>query len=287
MQRLARILILILITMVGLTAAVLRCAAGSACTAAAVPARVAVGRGVLTLADLLVPEACPRLRQAADRVSLGMAPRAGSIRVLDGGEIRRLLQSLAEADLSVKKGSGMQIPERIVVRRAGTMKSCAEIAGFVATATTSPQKVSGPRRWPEALDCAAVPAIPEDTPLELTKSAWNAALLRGEFSVRCARLGECVPFLVWTREEKTQFRLASAPSGVPRLPTTGRNGAARLVKPGQTATLTWDEAGIRIVLPVTCLDAGGLGQFVRVRFKNVARTMRAEVMGDGTLRASL
>jgi hypothetical protein len=286
MQRLARVLMLILMTMGGLAAAVLRCAARSACTEAAAPASVAVGRGVLTLADLLVPGACPRLRQAADRVSLGMAPRAGSIRVLDGGEIRRLLQSLAEADLSVKKESGMQIPERIVVRRAGTMKSCAEIASFVAIATTSPQKVSGPRRWPEELDCAAVPAIPEDTPLELTKSAWNAALLRGEFSVRCARLGDCVPFLVWTREEKTQFHLASAQSGI-RLPTTGRDGAARLVKPGQTATLTWDEAGIRIVLPVTCLDAGGLGQFVRVRFKNMARTMRAEVMGDGTLRASL
>jgi len=67
----------------------------------------------------------------------------------------------------------------------------------------------------------------------------------------------------------------------------GGSGAERLVKPGQTATLTWEQAGLRIVLPVTCLDAGGLGQFVRVRFKNAARILRAEVMGKAILRASL
>jgi hypothetical protein len=41
------------------------------------------------------------------------------------------------------------------------------------------------------------------------------------------------------------------------------------------------------VLPVTCLEAGGLGQFVRIRFKNAARTLRAEIVGAGMLRASL
>jgi flagella basal body P-ring formation protein FlgA len=41
------------------------------------------------------------------------------------------------------------------------------------------------------------------------------------------------------------------------------------------------------VLPVTCLEAGALGQVVRVRLKNVARTMRGEVMSDGTLQARL
>jgi flagella basal body P-ring formation protein FlgA len=68
---------------------------------------------------------------------------------------------------------------------------------------------------------------------------------------------------------------------------TVENGGERLVKPGQTAMLTWEQAGIRVVLPVTCLDAGGLGQFVRVRFKNAARTLWAEVIGESTLRASL
>jgi flagella basal body P-ring formation protein FlgA len=66
-------------------------------------------------------------------------------------------------------------------------------------------------------------------------------------------------------------------------------GAAgeQLIKPGQTATLRWDEGGIRIVLPVTCLDAGALGQTVRVQFKNARRILRAEILSDGTLRAGL
>jgi flagella basal body P-ring formation protein FlgA len=60
-----------------------------------------------------------------------------------------------------------------------------------------------------------------------------------------------------------------------------------LVKPGQIVTLTWDQRGIRIVLPVTCLDAGGMGQFVRVRLQNAPRVLRAEVVGQAMLRASL
>ena len=64
-------------------------------------------------------------------------------------------------------------------------------------------------------------------------------------------------------------------------------GNALLVKPGQTVSLSWEQGGIRVILPVTCLEAGGLGQLVRVRLKNVARTLRAEVMSDGTVQVRL
>jgi flagella basal body P-ring formation protein FlgA len=59
------------------------------------------------------------------------------------------------------------------------------------------------------------------------------------------------------------------------------------VKRGQTATLTWDEAGIRVVLPVICLEAGRIGQSVLVRLENGTRTLRAEVVGTRAVRASL
>jgi flagella basal body P-ring formation protein FlgA len=51
--------------------------------------------------------------------------------------------------------------------------------------------------------------------------------------------------------------------------------------------LRWDQGGIRVVLPVTCLDGGGLGEHVRARLKSAARILPAEVLQDGTLRASL
>jgi hypothetical protein len=286
------------------TAAALRCAAEPVCTRVAVEGRVeAAGPGELTLADLLARGTCPQLRQVAARVSLGSVPRAGSVRVLDGRQVRRLLETLAGDGLSVRKTISMQIPERIAVRRAGAAKSCREIARFVASAAPSQDRASAPSRGQEDLNCGAARSVPEDTALELTKSTWNAALQRREFALRCARPEDCVPFLVWGREEKTRLardgdaqrgavqRLASAvessPAGLAQASKAGGSGIGRMVKPGQTATLTWEQAGIRIVLPVTCLDGGGLGQFVRVQFKNAARILRAQVVGDGTLRASL
>ncbi len=239
------------------------------------------------------------LRDAAARVSLGVAPRAGSARVLDGRQIRQRLEELAAvslnlgARLNLEKEISVQVPERIVVRRAGAMKSCAEIASLLAGAAPTRGATIARGQWREDLNCAAARDIAENAALELSKTAWNAASQRWEFTLRCARPEECVPFLVWTREEKMPPASDAQGGGGARsgkireVAKGGGNGAERLVKPGQTATLTWEQAGLRIVLPVTCLDAGGLGQFVRVRFKNAARTLRAEVMGKAILRASL
>jgi hypothetical protein len=285
----------------GLLAAVsFACANEEACTKVTVQSRVEVKLGELTLADLLARGTCPQLRQAAAQVTLGTAPRAGSVRVLDGRRIRSALEGLAGAGSTSKKEIGINVPERIVVQRAGATKSCAEIARFLAGAASAQNAASVRGRWLQDLDCAAARDISEDTPLELTKTVWNPVLQRWEFALRCARPEDCVPFLVWAHAGKTPPSgvAHSADRAVPSptllaelsssgLPKIGGSGIKRLVKPGQTATLTWDQAGIRVVLPVTCLDAGGLGEFVRVRLKNAARILRAEVVGEGILRASL
>jgi len=284
-----------------LVAASVRCRAGQACTAVTIEPRVEAGAGELTLADLLARGACPEWRAAAARVRLGGVPRSGSVRVLDGREIRRLLEEL-EGGVKLGKAGGMAIPERIVVKRRGATKSCAEIARFVAGAAPVEDLANVPSRWREDLDCAAARCIPEEAPLALTKTAWNAMLNRWEFGLRCARPEDCVPFMVWANananhataivagigsvQSEAARRAAASGESSWRI-RSGASGPERLVAPGQTATLTWDDAGIRVVLPVTCLDAGALGQLVRVRLKNAARILRAEVVGAGTLRASL
>jgi hypothetical protein len=272
----------------------LGCCAAQACTEVAVEASVEAGPGELTLADLLARGACAPLREAAAQVSLGAAPRPGSARVLEGRVVRRLVEDAAAGVVSRGKTGGMTVPERIVVKRRGAAKSCAEIARFVAGAAG--ELANAPRSWQENVDCAAARDIPQEAALELKKSGWSAARARWEFALRCARPGDCVPFMVWVRDPKTAVAGAESRSGTvgrgsafgetPRL-RDGAGGAERLVKAGQTATLTWDQAGIRVVVPVTCLDAGGLGQLVRVRLKNAARILRAEVVGEGRLRASL
>jgi hypothetical protein len=280
----------------GLLAVSLPCAAEPVCTKLEVEESVEIGQGELTLADLLAPGSCPQWHQAAAEVSLGATPRLGNARVLDGHRVRVLLEALEKhglakhPELKVEEAGEMQIPQRIVVRRAGAMKSCGEIAGFLESAAPAEEMAGAPLGWQEKLDCAAGRGIPETAPLELSKTSWNAALQRREFALRCARPEDCVPFLVSVHQEKAfPARVAKVESGSRgrALAKARASAESRLVKPGQSATLIWEQAGIRVVLPVTCLEAGGLGEFVRVRFKNGARTLLAEVVGAGTLRASL
>ena len=67
-------------------------ASGQAACAAVVAANVEVTRGELSLEDLLPRSACPALLRAASRVHLGKAPLPGSVRVLEGNQIRAWLQ---------------------------------------------------------------------------------------------------------------------------------------------------------------------------------------------------
>jgi hypothetical protein len=137
------------------------------------------------------------------------------------------------------------------------------------------------------LDCSAARNVPEDSSLELLQAKWNAGLQRREFALRCRRPEDCIPFLVWVRADTSAGGRADFFSRTSDGAKSGWKEAAPLIKAGQTVMLTWDEAGIRVVLPVTSLQAGGLGQRVRVRFKNAPRTLQAEIVGAGMVRASL
>jgi Chaperone for flagella basal body P-ring formation len=256
-----------------------RSSAAAPCSAVSVKANVEMERGELTLADLLRADACPQIHQAAAQVALGIAPRPGSARVLDGRQVWGWIGTLAA---SLEQNLSAEIPERIVVRRGGAGKSCAEIAGFVVRHSSQDRDSTSSLG---NFDCAAARSIPQNAALELVRSAWNPALRRWEFALRCTAPQACVPFLVWAGEPTP--RKAAELTRVALGPADLGYGEQRLVKPGQTATLRWDEGGIRIVLPVTCLDSGGLGQMVRVRFKNAAGILRAEVLSDGTLLAGL
>jgi hypothetical protein len=181
--------------------------------------------------------------------------------------------------------------------------SCTEVAEFLNRSAAS-RAVSGTREWGEEnLECGVVGGKVAASPLELLKTNWNRSLRRWEFALRCAHPEDCVPFLVWSRggprlSEKdsvgreAKFGQGSFPAKTsvlkmrePNQP--GPGGGEPMVKLGQTATLTWEQSGLRIVLPVTCLEAGGMGEFVRVRFKNTPRILRAEVVGKAALRAQL
>jgi|HubBroStandDraft_6_1064221.scaffolds.fasta_scaffold109103_3 hypothetical protein len=272
-----------------LLAPVWRCVAETGCATLSVRQSIDAVREDLTLADLLSSEVCPRMRQVAAQVSLGKAPRAGTLRVIEGQQIRALLVELASANAG--STAGLQIPDRIVVRRAGATKSCVEIADFLAGAAPSQDERLSSHLWRKNLECGAIRGIAEDAELELVKAAWDAGLRRWEFLLRCARPEDCVPFMVSARDEKLEGLQGNSAhatsSGKSSAGVQSAAGFSLLVRPGETALLTWDQSGIRVTLPVTCLDAGGLGQYVRVRLKNAPQILRAEVVGARAVQVKL
>jgi hypothetical protein len=273
---------------VGCAASSLLCHGEAACRKLVVRSQVEAAQGELSLADLLAPGTCAQWYRWAARVSLGAAPRAGSVRVFNGDEIRDLIHGIGERGGNLSSDDPQRIPERIVVRLARVVKSCAEIARVISRGDPARAETSAGRELTEKdVDCAAAGNIPEDAPLELVTAKWNAGLQRREFALRCGHPEDCIPFLVWVRADPSAGGSAEFFSRASDGSKSGRNEAVPLVKIGQTVMLTWDEAGIRVVLPVICLQAGVVGQRVRVRFKNASRTLQAEIVSAGMVRASL
>jgi hypothetical protein len=262
-----------------------QCAAQTACAGVSVRASVDAAREDLTLADFLSSETCPRTQQAAAQVSMGKAPRAGAVRVVEGQQMRALLAGLVSDNAG--STASFQIPDRIMVRRAGATKSCVEIADFLAGAAPSQDDRLSSHLWRNNLECGAIQGIAEDAELELIKSDWDAGLRRWEFLLHCVRPEECVPFMVSARDPGQGSSPYAASSAESPTRVQSAAGFALLVRPGETAMLTWDQAGIRVTLPVTCLDAGGLGQYVRVRLKSTPQVLRAEVVGNGAVQVKL
>jgi hypothetical protein len=236
---------------------------------------VEVGPGALSLADLLPPGNCHTLYQAAARVGLGVAPSGGSERVLDGAEIRVRFEQL-EAGLTNVAGVIPIVPERIVVQRAQARAPCSEVARFLAGAAPNLSREVG---WQNGLHCDAARNVAAGAELSLKGTRWNPLLQRWEFVLQCRRAGECVPFLVWLAADNGGALFSTA--------TARLQSEDAAVKRGQTAMLTWDQGGIRVVVPVMCLEPGAIGQSIRVRIENAGRTLRAEVVAAGELRVSL
>jgi hypothetical protein len=280
---------------------------------AKVVARVEVPDGEFSLTDLLAPDTCPALRQAAAGVALGHAPLAGSERVFTGSEVRAQLNNLAVSLPSTTEFAITSVPERIVVRRAGPRATCAEIGLRIAdntpesalsSASSPPQSAAGPSllwdvswqdpslqktSWQKNM-CGGAGRIPQQAALEITKKVWDAGLRSWKVSVRCRHPGDCVPFLVRSPGQGLPSRSSVLPNGQSSTASTiAAATGTPLVRPGQTVTLTWDQGGIRLVVPAVCLDLGGPGEVVRARIlggDGGGRLMRAVVESAGRLRVT-
>jgi hypothetical protein len=99
------------------------------CGRIGIRAQVEVPEGGVTLGDLLDAGTCSATVRAASQIRLGVAPLAGSPRVLRGDEVRALLERLQSGDLETLRTS---IPPRVTIRRAERGLDCSNSAAHLA-----------------------------------------------------------------------------------------------------------------------------------------------------------
>jgi hypothetical protein len=275
---------------------------------------VEVVAGEFTLAELLAPNRCAALRQAAAQVTLGHSPLVGSMRVLSGAEVRAVLGRLSmrpgtrPGELA-SRFAGALVPERITVRRAGARANCAALEqrildGLAPAALTSGLSAT---EAPQEMTCGAAGRVSQNAPLEVTQTVWDASRNSWQVRARCLHPGDCVPFQVriavrppalehsldgGSASERTRRygdQPAISAAAPPGNRTSRPNPEAALVRPGQTVALTWDQGGIRLVVSAVCLDLGGAGEAVRTRILGAdggVRLVRAVVEGAGRVRVA-
>ena len=237
----------------------------------------------LSLADLLARNSCPELMRSAARIRLGASPLAGSMRVLEGGEVRSLLQQVILSLPPSRRPAGVHVPERIRVRRAGSRSSCASIEAKI---------FAEPIAVPNEADCGAADRIADNAALRLTRRHWDPALHSWIYAARCMHGGDCVPFLIRAPrlaqdvapelDSSKSVRLIS--DSLPSNAAPELNDRYVLVRPGEKTSVLWDEGGIRLTIPAISMDKGSAGDRVRVRLEPSHRIIRAVVVSAGVLR---
>ena len=267
----------------------LAAASGQVACRARVEASVEVASGPFSLADLLAGDACPVLQQAAAGVRLGNAPLAGSVRVLQGNDVRILLESIARAKNGSSVSAVLEVPERITVRSAGARATCAEIGARMLANKSDPLKPASPDAdmSPDSLrgiDCGAADRIPSEADLEFKRRLWDPVLASWEVTARCVHREDCVPF--WVRVPSGDFMAAIAPAQSSNPVTLAAPHGVPLVHAGDAVTLLWDQDGIRMTARAICLDRGGQGDAVRARVVHGGSVVRAIVVDAGSLRAA-
>jgi len=227
-----------------------------------VPNAVEVEHAGLMLSDVLPPTACQPWMHAASAVRLGALPLTGSVRVLDGADVRRRLESIAHTVWGDVGGKLiLTVPPRIVVHRSGQRSTCSDIAARLAIGA--------------GIDCGVGDRIPADTSFQIARRFWDPASRAWHLLVRCDRSEACAPFLVKVRTG-TDASLAKARDQFA--------GETPLVHRGQKVDLLWDRDGIRLLATAMCLEEGGKGAVVRARIQRTGRVMSAVVSSSGELR---
>jgi len=245
-----------------------------------------VHQEMIRLADLLPPATPPNLRQVAVQILLGRAPQPGSLRLLSREQVE---QRLSESGLP--PSSCFLIPAQITVRRGGRALTQEQIRPVIARALAQRAGRSEELLSQQPLTLPSpAPLISETAELKIFQAHWDAARHQLEFLLRCSRRSDCAPFLVVVPLRADPLPTASGLKDQrpvpPPLPFPANRKPVFLARAGQPATLILERRGVRMTLPVVCLERGISGQQIRVRARSGRPIFHAEIVGPGQLHAS-
>jgi hypothetical protein len=237
---------------------------------------------VILLADLL-PKDVPRfLREAAGKVSLGMAPQNGTSRRLSR------LSVLAAVMANGFQASEFQIPESMTVQRASHSVTREEAFDAIRLALLKSNDLAVPDFLPEDLSFSAVQLPNRASQLAVTDFAFDEFIGRARFRLSSLSAPDVHPFYVTAQFSS---RLAAAQSafilGRNASPVATSELSPVLVKPGRLARLRLHSSNSNIFLQVQPLQPGHLGEVIRVRMPSNGKTLRARVLEGGALDAAL
>jgi len=119
--------------------------------------------------------------------------------------------------------------------------------------------------------------------LQVFSIAVNEVRNAVEVRLQC-RQRECLPFYAIIRPKDSILEW----NAIARTSTTGRQAKrprsrSPLIRAGQKTILLLTNPGMRISIPVVCLQSGAAGETIDVRAISFWRYYRAQVRADGTL----
>lgn len=263
--------------------------AGAATPCVQLSANVEIDAETVRLSDLLPSGATMELKEAAGKVELGPAPRAGGVRIFTRKQV------LGSVESGAALLETLTVPQEIVVRRRAWPISQDSVNGAIKGAMQqqgwSADGLAGQQTWQWPSTMMAADPGPE---LEVQGMEWDLGHHGLQVRLGCVRKALCSSFLVRVPivhallEGKLHrpFLVPARPHPATARTATKHPAGPVLTQAGKLATLVLEGEGVRIKLKVVCLGQGRLSQQVRVRDTASRTVYVAEIMGPGLLRAN-
>jgi hypothetical protein len=248
---------------------------------------VTVSGAAVALSDLLPANAGDSLRAQAEEVSLGSAPQPGNTRVIGRGGI------LNEMAGNRELYEAIVVPERVIVSRDARPVALEEVFVAIRHALAKVNVSAAGSLSPENVLLESQILVKAGDPgLQVLRSDFDPGMKRARFLLWPSRDPTVLPFYVTAVLPEYSVPVVIADSKHSAILPTDR-GATRtparapkpeiLVSPNASATLLLQSATLNMIVDVTPLERGTLGQQVRVRVADTGKVFRAEVDGRGHL----